>query len=77
MSANMGYPRASIFDYIQWLLLYPLFTESGLRKRAARLPNGEYSRFLIEIADARRDKGLSGVNAMKIVHETQRRLGAR
>ena len=71
-NANSGYPRPSLFDYLQWLMLYGLFTPDGLRKRADRLGSSPYSELLLTVANAREEKGLSGVNAMKIVHEAQR-----
>ena len=77
MTANDGYPRPSLFDYLRWAFVYDLYTERGLRDRAKRVGENPYGKFLIEVADARKTKGLSGVNAMKIVHEHQRRTGAR
>ena len=75
--ANIGYPRPSILDYLEWLMLYGMFTEKGLRKRAEMIGKCPYQDILLAVADARATKGLSGVNAMKIVHEAQRQAGVR
>ena len=77
MNANDGYSKPSLLDYLQWLMLYSMFTEEGLRKRAERVKGTPYAKLLLEVADARKDKGLSGVNAMRIVHDTQELIGVR
>ena len=77
MSANDGYPKPGFLDYFQWAFVFNLYTEKGLRERAQNAKGTPYSKFLLEVADARRDKRLNGVNAMKIVHEAQKRVGAR